>query len=118
MEIAMHLKKLLVLSLAATFAAPVLGQSSGRGLEAKDVNPAAPSNTPSAGATAGGFAAMDRNNDGYISREEGRDASWNGRFSELDKDNDGRLSQSEFDAMDATRGAAGATAGDQPAKKQ
>ena len=53
------------------------------------------------------FRAMDRNNDGYISRDEARDASWANRFSELDKDNDGRLSRSEFDAMGA--GAAGAT---------
>lgn len=67
-----------------------------------------PANTPKAetGATAkGGFAAIDKNHDGYISRDEARNAAWENRFSELDKDNDGRLSQSEFDAMQAGAGA-------------
>jgi hypothetical protein len=52
-----------------------------------------------AGASARAFAALDKNKDGYISREEARDAAWVSRFSELDKDNDGRISPSEFDAM-------------------
>ena len=101
----MNLKTVIAAALAASFAGSVLAQSAGRGLEAKDVNPAAPSNTPSAGSTKGGVAAMDRNNDGYISREEARDAAWSNRFTELDKDNDGRLSASEFNALDAAAGA-------------
>jgi hypothetical protein len=69
-------------------------------------------NTPKAeaGATArGGFAGIDKNGDGHISRDEAKDATWSNRFSELDKDNDNRLSQSEFDAMQAGAGAAGRT---------
>jgi Ca2+-binding EF-hand superfamily protein len=54
---------------------------------------------------------MDRNNDGYISREEARDATWNNRFSELDKDNDGRISQSEFNALGAGSSAGSSTTG-------
>ena len=72
-----------------------------------------PANTPKSatGATAkGAFAGIDKNHDGYISRDEARDATWANRFSELDKDNDGRLSQSEFDAMQAGTGASGSTA--------
>ena len=80
----MNLKTLTALTIAAAFAAPVLAQAPG---------------------SAGGFAAMDRNNDGYVSRDEARDASWNTRFSELDKDNDGRISQSEFSALGAAGGA-------------
>ena len=71
-----------------------------------------PANTPKSqgqamsGATApGGFSALDKNHDGYISRDEARDATWSNRFSELDKDNDDRLSQSEFNAMQAGAGA-------------
>lgn len=48
---------------------------------------------------AGGFSGIDRNGDGFISRDEAKDATWSNRFTELDKDNDGRLSRSEFDAM-------------------
>jgi hypothetical protein len=51
------------------------------------------------------FTDLDKNNDGYISRDEARDATWDARFSELDKDNDNRLSRSEYDAMQAATGA-------------
>jgi hypothetical protein len=67
-----------------------------------------PANTPKSGAGAtapGGFSALDKNHDGYISRDEARDATWSNRFSELDRDNDDRLSQSEFNAMQAGSGA-------------
>lgn len=107
----MNLKTVIAAALTAAFAAPLAAQQAGRGLEPKDTNPAA----PSAGATAGSFATMDRNNDGYISRDEARDAAWNNRFSELDKDNDGRLSQSEFSAL---QGAAGSTTGGKPGEKK
>jgi Ca2+-binding EF-hand superfamily protein len=51
---------------------------------------------------------MDKNCDGYNSRDDAKDATWTTRFTELDKDNDGRLSQSEFNAMQAGAGATGA----------
>jgi hypothetical protein len=90
----MNPKTLIALALAAAFSAPVLGQQPGGATPPKD--------DAARGATAGGgFAAMDRNHDGYISRDEARDATWTSRFSELDKDNDGRISQSEFAALDA-----------------
>lgn len=106
----------------------IVAQSSGSTHEPKDSNPAAPPKAmgPGSGSTnnqtgetskdrpadagataAGGFSALDTNHDGYISRDEARDASWANRFSELDQDNDGRLSQSEFGAMNAGSGATG-----------
>ena len=106
----MNLNTVLALAIAAACAAPVFAQQAGRGPEAKDTNPPA----ASAGATAGGFSALDRNNDGYISRDEARDAEWSNRFSEMDKDNDGRLSLGEFDAMRQQGAAAGATSRDKP----
>jgi hypothetical protein len=113
----------------------ILAQTSGKiTTDPKDSNPAAPPATtgtprsadttsdrpasgaaagsstapaaPAAGATSrGGFSALDKNNDGHISRDEAKDATWSNRFTELDKDNDGRLSQSEFNAMQAGAGA-------------
>ena len=111
----MNLKTVLALAIAAACAAPVFAQQTGRSPEAKDTNPAAPG--AGAGATGGGFSAIDRNNDGYISRDEARDVPWANRFSEMDKDNDGRLSLGEFDAMRQQGAAAAGGSGDKPAKK-
>ena len=68
---------------------------------------------PSTGASTNrtGFERLDKNGDGFISRDEAKDAAeLNTRFSELDKNNDGKLSREEYDALDTgTRGATGAT---------
>ena len=43
------------------------------------------------------FNELDRNGDGLVSRDEGRDAEeLNTRFSELDANNDGKLSRDEY----------------------
>src|SRR5258708_33459673 len=66
------------------------------------------------GATADSrFERLDKNHDGFISRDEAKDAAeLNTRFSELDTNNDGKLSPEEYGALNAgTRGAAGTTAG-------
>ena len=58
------------------------------------------------------FQRLDRNNDGFVSRDEAKDASeLQGRFVELDKDNDGKISRAEMAALDAERGAAGGSKG-------
>jgi hypothetical protein len=110
MEALLKAKKVMALLIAAAFAAPVAAQSGSGTVQPKDSNPAAQPKAfgggvdrSGAGAT-GGFSAMDRNNDGYLSRDEARDATWNNRFAELDKDNDGRLSASELEAMQASGG--------------
>jgi hypothetical protein len=70
---------------------------------------------PSTGAsgTRMGFERIDKNGDGFISRDEANDAAeLNTRFSELDKNNDGKLSRDEYNGLDTgARGASGATSG-------
>jgi hypothetical protein len=54
------------------------------------------------------FDRLDRNGDGYISRDEAKDApELQTRFSELDTNNDGKLSREEYDALNSS--ASGAT---------
>ena len=62
------------------------------------------------------FDELDKNHDGFISRDEGKDAEeLNTRFSELDTNNDNKLSREEYGALKQNaRGATGATA---PVKK-
>ena len=68
---------------------------------------------PSTGAssTRMGFERLDKNHDGFISRDEAKDAAeLNTRFSELDKNNDGKLSREEYNALDSgAKSARGAT---------
>ena len=67
------------------------------------------SQRPARGASgASNFDPLDRNRDGYISRDEAKDApELRTRFSELDTNNDGKLSREEYDALNAR--ATGAT---------
>jgi Ca2+-binding EF-hand superfamily protein len=54
------------------------------------------------------FDQLDRNRDGYISRDEAKDAEeLNTRFSELDVNNDGKLSRDEYGSLKTS--ASGAT---------
>lgn len=72
-----------------------------------------------AGATThrGRFEALDKNHDGYVSRDEAKDASeLNTRFSELDVNNDGMLSRDEYNAM--SKSARGATRSTSASGKQ
>ena len=56
------------------------------------------------------FERLDRNDDGFVTRDEARDATeLQGRFAELDKDNDGKISRSEMRGLDSDRSAAGAS---------
>ena len=56
------------------------------------------------------FGRLDRNNDGFVTRDEAKDATeLQGRFAELDKNNDGKISEAEMRALDGERSAAGAS---------
>ena len=73
----------------------------------------APGGTSATGRTTGSaalFERLDKNQDGFVTRDEARDATeLQGRFAELDKDNDGKISASEMGGLDGGRGAAGST---------
>ena len=96
----MKLKILMTVAVAGAFAVPcaALAQS---------------------GATAASgklFDRLDRNNDGFVSRDEANDATeLQGRFTELDKNNDGKLSAEEMhgldDAASGRTGVRGSTGG-------
>jgi EF hand len=72
------------------------------------------------GSADGRFEQLDRNHDGYISRNEAKDADeLNTRFTELDKNNDGKLSRDEYNALNeggsgaSGSGSVGASGADQ-----
>jgi Ca2+-binding EF-hand superfamily protein len=92
MEISMTLKSILAVALAAAIATPVAAQQTAP-------EKTAPEKVRQAKIQDKGFAELDRNKDGYLSRDEAKDVLWNSRFSEIDKDNDERISQSEFEAL-------------------
>jgi hypothetical protein len=100
----MRLKTLVAVAVAAAFAVPfsALAQSD------------KPSSGTSAGAPAAPKAAMDKDKDGSISREEAKGTPLEKDFSKLDKDGDGKLSASE--QADAKAGV-GATKPEEPKKQ-
>jgi hypothetical protein len=125
MEIAMKLKTLIAVAVAGAFAVPcaVLAQGgatsqpqTGRTPPGQAASPgsidqrsgAAPTGATATGAAV--FQRLDRNSDGFVSRDEAKDAAeLQGRFAELDKNNDGKISEAEMRGMDGERGAAGTT---------
>lgn len=93
------MKTLVATALAGVLAVPALAA----GEKAKT---AAGRTSPSAAL----FERLDRNKDGFVTRDEAKDATeLQGRFAELDKDDDGRISRSEMRGLDGDRGAAGST---------
>ena len=94
----MILKSMLAVALTVALAAPVAAQQSAPQKSAREPDRQAKIQD-------NGFAELDRNKDGYISRSEAKDMPWADRFSELDKDNDERISQSEFEVLQSAAGA-------------
>ncbi len=93
-------------------ASPGTPRSTASGMD-RSTGAAHRTNPSGSGATArhDRFATLDKNHDGYISRDEAKDASeLDTRFSELDTNNDGKLSRHEFRALHSSaRGATGRT---------
>src|SRR5260221_8885006 len=113
------LKTLIAVVVAGAFARPVVAAASAGGdnIVISQSGGSAADGTmkqPGTGATADSrFERLDKNHDGFISRDEAKDAAeLNTRFSELHTHNDGQTLPEEYGALYAgTRGAAGTTAG-------
>ena len=99
----MRVKTLVAVAVAAAFAVPLLSQAQTK----------APSGTSGA-APAAPSAAMDKDKDGSISREEAKGTQYEKDFDKLDKDKNGKLSASE--QADAKAGV-GATKPEAPKKQ-
>jgi Ca2+-binding EF-hand superfamily protein len=106
------IKTLMTVAVAGVFALPVAASAG------SDNTVVAQAGGGGGGADATGeamrssnFDRLDRNRDGFISRDEAKDApELQTRFSELDTNNDGKLSREEYDALNS--GASGATSSD------
>src|SRR5258706_13961903 len=62
------------------------------------------------GGSAALFDRLDKNKDGFVTRDEARDATeLQGRFAELDINNDGKISREEMRALDGPSGAGSTT---------
>ena len=124
----MNLKTLIAVAVAGAFAAPFAALAQGGAGAATSqpqtgrTPPGAPaspgsieqragetSGRTSSGATAASgalFSRLDRNNDGFVSRDEAKDATeLQGRFTELDRNNDGKISAEEMRGLDGDRSA-------------
>lgn len=105
----MKLKTLIAVAIAGAFAVPGIVMAQSATSQPRDQAHKSAPGTGAAGRSgrsAALFDRLDRNNDGFISRDEAKDATeLQGRFAELDKDNDGKISASEMRALDAGRSA-------------
>jgi hypothetical protein len=107
--------KLIVLAVAATFPLAALAQQSPTSPSRTPESQSPPgSQTPNApgapkqfgsGSPSSGSMQLDRDKDGYVSREEAKTSSEvSRRFKELDKDGDGKLSPQELGGSSSPRG--------------
>ena len=98
----------MAIAVAGAFALPLTSAASDTGASAKQEGANQPGQASPTGKR-GRFDALDKNHDGFISRDEAKDATeLDTRFSELDVNNDGKLSRDEYNAVNASaRGATG-----------
>jgi Ca2+-binding EF-hand superfamily protein len=98
----MRQRMLVALSIAAAFALPLTVQAGG-------------DKSASAGAGASGaekmFQALDKNKDGFISRDEAKDTPHDKDFAKLDKNSDGKLTRQEHAAAPEHAGDKAASGG-------
>lgn len=106
----MRLKALMAMAVAAAFAVPMAYAAGDKAKDASAGTSASQGATGNAGADAM-FKSMDKNNDGFVTREEAKGTPHEKDFVKLDKDSDGKLSPQEHAAAPEHAGDKAATGG-------
>ncbi len=107
----MRSKPLIAAALAVVFAASCAHMSRDNKVSSRPSAPVAQANDGGAEAM---FRSLDKNNDGYISRDEARGTAHERDFDALDRNRDGRLSREEHAAAPQHRGTGPRAAGETP----
>ena len=108
----MQTKPLIAALVAAAFAFPIAANAGGADKHATDKTASASANGSNDGGAAAMFKSMDKDGDGFISKEEAAGTPHAADFASLDKNGDGKLSADEhFNAKEhvAARAKAGST---------
>jgi hypothetical protein len=116
----MTFKTLIAAAVAAAFALPFSASAAGDKADkaASSGDKAASSGaTKSDGGAEAMFKALDKNNDGFMSKEEVKGTPHDKDFSSLDKNGDGKLSREEHAAAPEHSGKAGSGASAAESKK-
>ena len=106
----MNRKTVMALALATAFAVPMAYAAGDKAKEASAGTSASQGATGNAGADAM-FKSMDKNNDGFVTREEAKGTPHEKDFVKLDKNSDGKLSPQEHAAAPEHAGDKAATGG-------
>jgi hypothetical protein len=116
----MTFKTLIAAAVAAAFALPFSASAAGDKADkaaSSSNKSAATGATKSDGGAEAMFKALDKNNDGFMSKEEVKGTPHDKDFSKLDKNNDGKLSRQEHAAAPEHSGKAGTGASAPESKK-
>ena len=104
----MKYKSLIAAALAAAFAFPLAANAGNDKAHSASA-------TGHDGGAAAMFKSMDRNGDGFVSKDEAKGSPHDAQFAMLDKDGDGKLSRAEHAAAPQHLNAAKPSAGSMPA---